>query len=101
MANYQNGSMLAPERPKLKPPRMFKVIIFNDDYTTAKFVVKVLQQFFAMNFERAEQIMWQSHNEGQSICGAYSRDVAETKISQVSTCALQNEQPLRCVMEAA
>lgn len=101
MANHQNGSALAPERPQLKPMPMFKVVILNDDYTTADFVIEVLQRYFAMNFERAEQIMWQSHEEGQAICGVYSLDVAETKVAQVSTAAIQNEQPLRCVVEAA
>ena len=101
MANHQNGSVLAPERSKLKPTRMFKVIIVNDDYTTMDFVVEVLQRYFAMNFERAEQIMWESHKKGQAICGLYTLDVAETKVAQVSTAAIQNEQPLRCVMEAA
>lgn len=98
--NHQNDSVIAPERPKLKPPRMFKVIIFNDDYTTASFVVEVLQHIFAMNYERARQIMLHSHNEGQAICGVYSMDVAETKVTQVSVFAIQNGYPLRCGTEA-
>jgi ATP-dependent Clp protease adaptor protein ClpS len=78
---------------------MYKVILFNDDYTTMEFVIEVLQRFFAMNFERAQQVMLKVHNEGSAICGVYSRDVAETKILQVTEFAKQHEHPLRCTME--
>src|SRR5450759_3918013 len=85
MATKQNsGTVLAPERAKTKPPRMYKVILFNDDYTTMEFVIEVLQRFFAMTRERALQIMLKVHNEGLAVCGVYSLDVAETKITQVS-----------------
>ncbi|MCR4304420.1 MAG: ATP-dependent Clp protease adapter ClpS [Gallionella sp.] len=95
----QSGSVLAPERAKTKPPRMFKVILFNDDYTTMDFVVEVLQRFFEINRERALQIMLKVHNEGSAVCGIYSRDVAETKVVQVSKFAKQHGHPLRCGME--
>lgn len=78
---------------------MFKVILFNDDYTTMDFVIDVLQQFFAMNRERALQIMLKVHNEGLAVCGVYSQDVAETKVTQVSEFAKQHGHPLRCGME--
>ena len=94
-----SSSVLAPERAKTKPPRMFKVILFNDDYTTMDFVIDVLQQFFAMNRERALQIMLKVHNEGLAVCGVYSQDVAETKVTQVSEFAKQHGHPLRCCME--
>ena len=94
-----SSSVLAPERAKTKPPRMFKVILFNDDYTTMDFVIDVLQQFFAMNRERALQIMLKVHNEGSAVCGVYSQDVAETKVTQVSEFAKQHGHPLRCCME--
>ncbi len=95
----QNGSVLAPERAKAKPPRMYKVILFNDDYTTMDFVVEVLQRFFEINRERALQIMLKVHNEGSAVCGLYSRDVAETKVVQVAKFAKQHGHPLRCGME--
>ena len=96
---HQTSNVLAPERAKPKPPQMYKVILFNDDYTTMEFVIEVLQRFFAMNFERAQQVMLKVHNEGSAICGVYSRDVAETKILQVTEFAKQHEHPLRCTME--
>ena len=96
---HQDSSVLAPERAKAKPPRMYKVILFNDDYTTMDFVIEVLQRFFAMNRERAMQIMLKVHNEGSAVCGVYSLDVAETKVTQVSEFAKQHGHPLRCSME--
>ena len=100
MAAKQHSSVvLAPERVKAKTPRMYKVILFNDDYTTMDFVIEVLQRFFAMNQERALQIMLKVHNEGSAVCGVYSQDVAETKMTQVSEFAKQHGHPLRCGME--
>ena len=96
---HQDSSVLAPERAKAKPPRMYKVILFNDDYTTMDFVIEVLQRFFAMNRERAMQIMLKVHNEGSAGCGGYSLDVAETKVARVSEFAKQHGHPLRCSME--
>ena len=100
MATKQHSStVLAPERVKAKPPRTYKVILFNDDYTTMDFVIEVLQRFFAMNRERALQIMLKVHNEGSAVCGVYSLDVAETKVGQVTEFAKQHGHPLRCGME--
>lgn len=100
MANkQQSSSVLAPERAKTKPPGMHKVILFNDDYTTMEFVIEVLQRFFAMDRERAMQIMLKVHNEGSAVCGVYSRDVAETKVAQVTEFAKQHGHPLRCGTE--
>jgi ATP-dependent Clp protease adaptor protein ClpS len=96
---HHSGTVLAPERAKTKPPRMYKVVLFNDDYTTMDFVIEVLQRFFEMNRERALQIMLKVHNEGSAVCGLYSRDVAETKVTQVSEFAKQHGHPLRCGME--
>lgn len=100
MATKQHSSVvLAPERAKTKPPRMFKVVLFNDDYTTMEFVIEVLQFFFALDQERALQIMLKVHNEGSAVCGVYSQDVAETKVTQVTEFAKQHGHPLRCGME--
>jgi ATP-dependent Clp protease adaptor protein ClpS len=96
---HDSSTVLAPERAKTKPPRMYKVILFNDDYTTMDFVIEVLQRFFSMNRERALQIMLKVHNEGSAVCGVYSQDVAETKVTQVTEFAQQHGHPLRCGME--
>jgi ATP-dependent Clp protease adaptor protein ClpS len=96
---HESNTALAPERLKAKPPGMFKVILYNDDYTTMEFVIEVLERFFAINRERALQLMLKVHNEGSSVCGIYTRDVAETKVVQVTEYAQQQGHPLRCGME--
>lgn len=96
---HSSSTLLAPERLAVKPPRMYKVLLFNDDYTTMEFVVEVLQRFFASDRERALQIMLKVHNEGSAVCGVYVKDVAETKVSQVGEFAKQHGHPLRCGME--
>jgi len=97
MATKQEStSLLQAERSKSKPPKLYKVVLFNDDYTTMEFVIAVLQTFFAMNRERATQVMLQVHREGSAVCGIYSKDVAETKVEQVSAFAKHHEHPLRC-----
>lgn len=96
---HDSSTQLAPERAKVKPPGMYKVILFNDDYTTMEFVIEVLQRFFAVNSERAQQLMLQIHNQGSAVCGIYARDVAETRVAQVTEFAQQHEHPLRCSME--
>ncbi len=94
-----DDTALVLERQKTKPPRLYKVILFNDDYTTMDFVIEVLQQFFNMNMEQAQTVMLKIHNTGSAVCGMYSRDVAETKVNQVVEYAQQHEHPLRCSME--
>jgi len=96
---HHSSTVLAPDREKTKLPRLYKVILFNDDYTTMDFVIEVLQRFFSINRERALQIMLKVHNEGSAECGVYSRDVAETKGAQVTEFAQQHGHPLRCGME--
>ena len=96
---HDSNTALAPEQINIKPPGMYKVLLLNDDFTTMDFVIEVLQRFFGLNSERAQQIMLQIHNEGSAICGIYTRDVAETKVSQVSEFAQKNDHPLRCNME--
>ena len=96
---HENASLLEAERSKTKPPKLYKVILLNDDFTTMEFVIEVLQTFFAMGRERAMQVMLQVHNEGSAVCGVYPRDIAETKVAQVSAYAVQHGHPLRCSME--
>ena len=101
MATKQdNSSLLEVERSKSKPPKLYKVVLFNDDYTTMDFVIEVLQTFFLMNRERATQVMLKVHQEGSAVCGTYPKDIAETKVTQVSAFAKQHGHPLRCELEA-
>ena len=85
-------------KQKLKTPKQFEVILLNDDYTTMEFVVEVLQQFFNKEFKAAEAIMLKIHIDGEAVCGTYSYDVAQTKVTQVIDYSRQNEQPLMCVL---
>ena len=85
-------------KQKLKTPKQFEVILLNDDYTTMKFVVEVLRQFFQKEFRAAEAIMLKIHIDGEAVCGTYSYDVAQTKVTQVIDYSRQNKQPLMCVL---
>ncbi len=94
------GTVLEAKKAKVKSPPMFKVLLLNDDYTPMDFVVMVLQKFFSLSREKATQIMLKVHREGAGVCGVYPRDVAATKVEQVTAFARQQQHPLRCVMEA-
>lgn len=96
---YENTSLLKAERSKIKPPKLYKVLLFNDEFTTMDFVIEVLQTFFSMNREHAIQLMLKVHHEGLAICGVYTKDIAETKVEQVSAFAKQHGHPLRCELE--
>lgn len=96
---HENASVLELERSKTKPPKFYKVLLLNDDFTTMEFVIEVLQTFFAKNQEQATQIMLKIHNEGSAVCGVYTKDIAETKVVQVSEFSTQHGHPLRCHME--
>ena len=90
-------------RPKtrLKKPRMYKVLLHNDDYTTMEFVVYVLQGIFHHSESEAMQIMLHVHKNGIGVAGVYTREVAEAHISRVEALARSHEYPLRCSMEEA
>ena len=83
---------------KLKTPNRFEVILLNDDYTSMEFVVEVLRKFFHKEFSAAEAIMLKIHIDGEAVCGTYSYDVAQTKVSQVIDFSRKNEQPLMSVI---
>ena len=86
-------------KPKTKKPDMFKVLLLNDDYTPMEFVVQVLQDVFHRDRDTAMRIMLHVHQKGVGICGVYSYEVAETKVSKVVDSARQNQHPLQCTME--
>ena len=86
-------------RTKTKKPSMYKVLILNDDYTPMEFVVYVLQRFFSKNAEDATKIMLHVHQNGVGICGVFTYEVAETKVTQVMDMARQHDHPLQCTME--
>ena len=87
------------EEIALQPPPMYKVILNNDDYTPMDFVVEVLQRFFAMDEEKASQVMMAVHYQGKGVCGRFTAEIAETKVAQVNQYARLHQHPLLCSME--
>ncbi|MFK7863985.1 MAG: ATP-dependent Clp protease adapter ClpS [Pseudohongiellaceae bacterium] len=98
-ADDNTGFAATTEKPKLKRPPLYKVVLINDDYTPMDFVVEVLRSYFNMNAEKATQIMLKVHTEGKGVCGVFSKDVAETKAAQVNDYSRECEQPLLCSVE--
>jgi len=86
-------------KTRTKKPSMYKVLLLNDDFTPMDFVVHILEKFFNKDKQEANEIMMQVHNQGVGLCGIYSFEVAETKVTQVVEDARKNEHPLQCVME--
>jgi len=86
------------DKEKLKKPSIFQVILLNDDYTLMEFVVEVLRRFFGKSNDAAHALMLKIHIEGEAVCGVYSHDVAQTKVSQVIDFSRKNDQPLMCVI---
>ena len=95
------GLIVAPEKPKLAKPPLWKVVMLNDDYTPMEFVVEVLQTFFGMNGEKATQIVLMVHRTGKGTCGIFPKDIAETKCAQVNQYAQENQHPLVSEIEPA
>ena len=91
--------VVVESKPKTKKPSMYKVLMLNDDYTPMEFVVHVLEQFFGKNREEATQIMLHVHRRGVGICGVYTYEVAETKVTQVVDYARRHQHPLQCTLE--
>ncbi len=86
---------------RLQKPRMFRVLILNDDFTPMDFVVHVLQRFFAKDEMHATQIMLDVHKKGAGVAGVYSMEVAEMKSHQVNEFSRQNKYPLKTTVEEA
>ena len=96
------GAVVAERKTaKTEPPRMYQVVLLNDDYTPMEFVVMVLQEYFKRDLETATQIMLKIHHDGRGVCGVYSKDVAATKVELVLAAARRGGHPLQCIMEAA
>lgn len=96
---FDGNLAVAPSKPKLKAPSMYRVVLLNDDYTPMEFVVEVLMTFFNIDEGKATQIMLAVHTEGKGVCGIYPKDIAETKAALVNQSARQHEHPLLCEIE--
>ncbi len=86
---------------RTEPPRLYQVLLLNDDFTPMEFVVMVLQEFFRLDLDTATQIMLKIHHEGRGVCGVFTKDVAATKVELVLGAARRAGHPLQCIMEAA
>lgn len=84
---------------QLQKPRLYKVLLHNDDYTTMEFVVYVLQSIFHRSEAEAVQVMLHVHRQGVGVAGVYTYEVAETRVAQVHTLAREHEYPLRASLE--
>jgi ATP-dependent Clp protease adaptor protein ClpS len=96
---HDRDVVVQEEKPKLKKPALYRVVLLNDDYTPMEFVIDILMMFFSMNQEKSTQVMLAVHTQGKGVCGTYSRDVADTKAAQVNQFARDNKHPLLCEVE--
>lgn len=91
--------LVTKTRPKTKKPSLYKVLLLNDDYTPMEFVVHVLERYFGKARQEATRIMLQVHHRGVGVCGVFTYEVAETKVTQVMEFSRQHDHPLQCTME--
>lgn len=89
----------AETKPKLERPRLYKVLLLNDDYTPREFVVMVLEAEFAMPESTATQVMLTGHRKGSCVISVYPRDVAETKARRATEYGKKFGFPLQFVAE--
>jgi ATP-dependent Clp protease adaptor protein ClpS len=87
------------ERPRTQKPSFYRVFLLNDDYTTMDFVVFILEKVFQKAPAEALQIMLHVHKKGIGLAGIYTREIAETKVTEVHELARGSEFPLKCIME--
>ena len=97
--NASQTGVITKTKPKTKKPRLYKVLLLNDDYTPMEFVVLVLEQVFSKSREDATAIMLHVHQKGVGLCGVYTHEIAETKVTQVMDLAHDHQHPLQCTME--
>lgn len=94
-----DGLAVQEAKPAVRRPPLYKVMLLNDDYTPMDFVILVLQKFFAMDHDKATQVMLHVHTRGVGVCGIFNRDIAETKVAMVNQFSREHQHPLKCTME--
>lgn len=98
---FDDDLAVEEDKPKVKRPPLYKVILLNDDYTPMDFVVHILEVFFSVDRENATRIMLEIHTHGKGVCGIFTHEIAETKVSLVNDYSRENQHPLLCTMEKA
>lgn len=86
-------------RPKTDKPPRYKVLIFNDDYTSMEFVIFVLQNVFRHSPAAAHRLMMLIHRTGVGVAGVYSKEIAEARVDQTMSLAREAGHPLQCTLE--
>jgi ATP-dependent Clp protease adaptor protein ClpS len=100
-SGMQHGVVVEESKPEVARPPLYQVVLLNDDYTPMDFVVVVLETFFSLNRELATQVMLHVHTRGKGVCGVFTREVAETKVTQVNEFSRAHQHPLLCTLEKA
>lgn len=99
-SDHDSGTIVVTEKQtKVKKPRLYKVLLMNDDYTPMEFVVSILEKYFDQDHTGATQIMLKVHNNGSAVCGVYPFEIAETKVAAVINDARHQGYPLQCTTE--
>ena len=98
---HDDAVAIQEAKPQVKRPPLYNVVLLNDDFTPMEFVVHILEYFFLLPREKAVRVMLQVHTEGKGVCGTFTREVAETKVTNVNDYSRENQHPLMCVMEYA
>lgn len=95
------GTAIAEPEAKIKtePPKLYKVLLHNDDYTPRNFVVMVLVQVFRMGEGEAEGVMWHAHQSGLAVVGLFSFEVAEAKVDTAMKLAAEMDFPMLMTLE--
>jgi ATP-dependent Clp protease adaptor protein ClpS len=94
-----DGEVLTERKTRIEKPKLFKVILHNDNFTTMEFVVFVLMHVFMRSDSEAMAVMWKVHNEGLGIAGTYPYDIASMKADKAMNLARAREYPLLCTVE--
>jgi ATP-dependent Clp protease adaptor protein ClpS len=97
----EGTTVVEKQAQKVEPPKLYQVVMLNDDFTPMEFVVYVLQAHFRHDIESATQIMLKIHHEGRGVCGVFTKDIAATKVELVLAAAREAGHPLQCIMETA
>jgi ATP-dependent Clp protease adaptor protein ClpS len=95
----RDESVLTETETRLEKPKLYKVVLHNDDFTTQEFVVYILRQIFLRDEEEAFAIMWKVHTEGIGIAGIYTYEIATMKAGKAVNIARSHEYPFLCTVE--
>ncbi len=88
------GVVVLEDKPELKEPPLYQVVLLNDDFTPMDFVIYILQSIFGYEHERSTQIMLAVHSKGKGVCGIFPKEIAEMKSHEINELARAHEHPL-------